>query len=65
MAHPWDKKDFSSWVTALKTGQLSSEQIATLDSMVDSGESDSREQAAQRLDWQETIIDPEEHMYGF
>jgi hypothetical protein len=40
-------------------------QIATLDSMVDSGEAESREQAAERRDWQETIIDPEEHMYGF
>ena len=65
MAHPWDKQDFSSWVTALKAGQLSSVQIATLDSMVESGEAENREQAAQRLDWKETIIDPEEHMYGF
>jgi hypothetical protein len=65
MALPGDKQDFSSWLTALKVGQLSSVQIATLDSMVKSGEAETREQAAERLDWKDTIIDPEEHMYGF
>jgi hypothetical protein len=65
MALPWDKRDFSSWVEALKQGQLIPEQLQTLDAMVAAGEAENREQAATRLDWLDTVIDPEEHMYGF
>lgn len=65
MALPWDKRDFSSWEKALAAGQLNAEQLASLDAMVESGEAATREQAAERLDWLDTVIDPDEHMYGF
>jgi hypothetical protein len=32
--------------------------------MVESGEAATLEAAADRLDWQETVVDPDEHMYG-
>ena len=44
---------------------MRSEQLATLNAMLESGEAQNRKQAAQRLDWKETIIDTDEHMYGF
>lgn len=65
MALPWDKHEFSSWEKALREGMLNEEQLRTLDTMVESGEAENRELAAQRLDWQETVINPDEHMYGF
>ena len=65
MALPWDKREFSSWENALREGQLNEKNLQTLDSMVESGESKNREEAAQRLDWQESVVDPDEHMYGF
>ncbi len=65
MARAWDERDFQSWEKALEGGQLDARQLALLDAMVESGEAASREEAAQRLDWQETVIDPVEHMYGF
>jgi hypothetical protein len=33
--------------------------------MVKDGEADTIEAAAARLDWQDTVINPDEHMYGF
>jgi len=65
MAQPWDRKIFSSWANALEAGALGPIEIETLDQMVRSGEAADRKEAAQRLDWKETIIDPDEHMYGF
>lgn len=65
MADPHEKKAFASWHRALIENRLSLEQVALLQDMVDEGQADSLEQAAQLLDWQETVIDPDEHMYGF
>lgn len=65
MGQPWDKRDFPSWLRALAAGQLTPEQLRTLDVMVEAGEAEDRKAAAARLDWQDTIIDPDEHMYGF
>jgi serine/threonine-protein kinase RIO1 len=65
MAKPWEKKEFSSWARALEAGVLGPEHIETLDQMVRAGEAADRKEAAQRLDWTETVIDPDEHMYGF
>ena len=49
MGHPWDKDEFASWVRALAAGELTKEQIDTLDAMVASGEAKSRKDAAERL----------------
>ncbi len=65
MASPHEKKEFESWLRALSQHQLEPEQVAVLQQMVDDGEAESLEKAAQLLDWQETVIDPDEHMYGF
>lgn len=65
MALPFEKREFESWYQALKAGILTPDQVAVLQKMVDDDETDSLEKAAQLLDWQETVIDPDEHMYGF
>lgn len=65
MAQPWDRKVFPSWAQALDAGALGLLEIETLDQMVRSGEAADRKDAAERLDWMETVIDPDEHMYGF
>jgi hypothetical protein len=57
--------EFNSWQRGLTEGTLTAEQIAILKDMVDSGQVDSIETAAKMLDWQESVIDPPEHMYGF
>jgi hypothetical protein len=54
-----------SWRQALEDQKLSVEQLAVLKKMVEDGEADSIESAAARLDWQDTVINPDEHMYGF
>lgn len=64
MAIPHAKKEFDSWHRALKENKLKPEQLAVLQKMVDEGEADNLVRAAQLLDWQETVIDPDEHMYG-
>jgi hypothetical protein len=56
---------FKSWRQALAAGRLSQDQLAVLERMVQDGEADSLEAAAARLDWQDTVINPDEHMYGF
>lgn len=65
MASPHEKKAFESWHHALSENQLEPEQVAVLQQMVEEGEADTLEKAAQLLDWQESVIDPDEHMYGF
>jgi len=65
MGKPWDKREFVSWERALESGKLGSDQIETLDRMVAAGEAQTRKEAAQRLDWLDTVLDPDEHMYGF
>ena len=56
---------FKSWRQALADNRLSRDQLAVLEKMVEDGEADSVETAAARLDWQDTVINPDEHMYGF
>jgi hypothetical protein len=56
---------FKSWRQALAGNRLTRDQLAVLEKMVEDGESDSVEAAAAYLDWQDTVINPDEHMYGF
>ena len=56
---------FKSWRLALAEDRLTADQLAVLKKMVEDGEADSIEAAAARLDWQDTVINPDEHMYGF
>jgi hypothetical protein len=56
---------FKSWRVALAEKQLTVDQLAVLEKMVEDGEADTVEAAAVKLDWQDTVINPEEHMYGF
>jgi hypothetical protein len=55
----------TSWRQALDNGMLTSQQIAVLEEMVKEGQAESIEAAASMLDWQDTIINKPEHMYGF
>ena len=65
MAQIDEKKEFESWVKALKENKLTQKQLDVLQKVVDDGQAETLEQAAQLLDWQENVIDPDEHMYGF
>jgi hypothetical protein len=65
MASPHEKKEFDSWHKALKDNKLKPKQLAVLQKMVDEGQVETLERAALLLDWQESVIDPDEHMYGF
>jgi len=56
---------FKSWRQALEANQLNRDQLAVLEKMVADGEAETIEAAASRLDWQDTVIMPDEHMYGF
>jgi len=56
---------FSSWRQALAEHRLTPDQFAVLEKMVEDGEAETVEAAAARLDWQDTVINPDEHMYGF
>ena len=56
---------FKSWRQALAENRLLPDQLLVLEKMVEDGEADSIEAAAARLDWQDTVINPDEHMYGF
>lgn len=64
MARPNEKKEFDSWHKALQENKLKPDQLAVLQKMIEDGEAETLEKAAQLLDWQETVIDPDEHMYG-
>ena len=55
----------TSWRQALDNGQLTAEQLAVLDEMVEQGQAVDRQAAASMLDWQDSIINKPEHMYGF
>src|SRR5262245_25460427 len=61
----FEESQFKSWRQALAQNRLTQDQLAVLEKMVQDGEADSIEAAAARLDWQDTVINPEEHMYGF
>jgi len=64
MAIPQEKNEFESWQQALQENKLKPAQVAVLQSMVDQGQAEDLLKAAQLLDWQETVIDPLEHLYG-
>jgi hypothetical protein len=64
VALPWDKREFRSWREALEQGALDAEHFRVLEEMVASGQAATIEAAASMLDWQETVVDPDEHMYG-
>jgi hypothetical protein len=56
---------FRSWRQALDHGQLTPEQTAVLEEMVQQGQAENLEAAASMLDWQDAIINKPDHMYGF
>jgi hypothetical protein len=60
-----DETQFKSWRQALADSRLTPDQLAVLTKMVEDGEADTVEAAAAKLDWQDTVINPDEHMYGF
>lgn len=64
MALPWDKREFRSWREALEQRALDAGHLRVLEEMVDSGQAATIEAAASMLDWQDTVVDPDEHMYG-
>ena len=65
MASHNEERTFNSWFQALKAEILTPEQTVVLQQMVDEGKADDLERAAQLLDWQESVINSTEHMYGF
>ncbi len=65
MASPHEKKEFESWYRALMMDKLKPAQLTVLQTMVDEGQAENLERAAQLLDWQDTVINPDEHMYGY
>ena len=64
MASIEEQFDFDSWAKALRAQLLNEQQLAVLQRMVDDKEATDLEAAAKRLDWQMSVIDPTEHLYG-
>ena len=64
MASIDEEQEFSSWSLALQAGALTEIQVGTLQQLVDDGKAGSLEEAARFLDWQDSVIDPTEHLYG-
>ena len=56
---------FESWQRALAENKLTPEQLAVLEEMVKDGQAENLQAAASMRDWQESVINPQEHMYGF
>ena len=65
MTENTENQPFRSWQRGLADGTLTPEQLAILKDMVDTGQVESIETAAKFLDWQDSVIDPPEHMWGF
>ena len=65
MTAPPENEGFKSWQQALAQNALKPEQMAVLEAMVRDGQAATVEGAAAMLDWQESVIHPDEHMYGF
>ena len=65
MIRAYHHKEFDSWDRALRENKLKPRQVAVLQEMVHDGQVESLERAARLLDWQDMILDPEEHLYGF
>ena len=61
---PLPREHFSSWQSALEQGILRPQQIAVLQTMVIERQAKTLDEAASILDLQETIIHPQEHMWG-
>lgn len=64
MARIDEPQEFSSWLLALQAGALTEIQLGTLQQLIDDGKADDLEAAARYLDWQDSVIDPTEHLYG-
>ena len=63
MAEPHQKRELESWHRALSENKLNPKQVAVLQEMVDASQVKTLAEAASLLDWQESVIDPDEHMY--
>jgi hypothetical protein len=59
------ENEFKSWQRALAEKKLTPAQMKILEEMVGTEQVDSFETAAKMLDWQDGVINPDEHMYGF
>ena len=64
MASIQEEREFDSWLQALQDQKLQPEQIAVLQQMIEQGQAETLDRAAQLLDWQESVLDPIEHLYG-
>ncbi len=64
MASIEEKSEFDSWLLALQADVLTDAQIRILQQLVDDDKADSLEGAARFLDWQDSVLDPTEHLYG-
>ena len=62
---PLPTAKFSSWHSALEENLLNPAEVAVLQTMVDEGHAPTLAAAASILDFQETVIHPAEHMWGF
>ena len=60
-----EEAQFKSWRLALAENKLTPDQLSVLQKMVEDGQAETMEAAAAFLDWQDTVIQPDEHMYGF
>jgi hypothetical protein len=60
-----EEAQFKSWRRALAENKLTPEQMTVLRKMMEDGQAETMEAAAALLDWQDTVINPDEHMYGF
>jgi len=65
MTEPPNHEGFNSWRLALNANQLTPEQMEVLQDMVANGQAENLEAAAVMLDWQDSVIQPPEHLWGF
>ena len=65
MTNPTDDGSINSWEIALAEGRLTPEQLSVLEDLVKKGQAANLQAAAKFLDWQDYVINPDEHMYGF
>ena len=64
MASIQEEREFDSWLQALHDQKLQPQQLAVLQQMIEQGQAETLDRAAQFLDWQESVLDPIEHLYG-
>ena len=55
---------FGNWHRSLRENRLTPEQMTVLEKLVEEGTTKTLEQAASLLDFQDSVIDRDEHMYG-